>query len=165
MNKVTLFLVFIIFSTATVAEAQFRKDIDRADAFTGAVIKTDPPAAADGWMGALNMRMSHSYSMSFGSFGGQYQNLNAYTNHMFFDLSDRMTGQLDVSLLHSPFGSSYMTNNSNGMGTRVLIDNARLDYQLSSNSRISLQFSQRPYYSSPYGRYGNPYSGLNSYWH
>jgi len=79
---------------------------------------------------------------------------------MFFDISDRMNAQVDISLLHSPFGNSFMNNNN--LGTQIIVEQARLDYRLSENTRISLQFSQRPAYYGfgPYGR-GNFNSHYN----
>lgn len=139
----TLFLVFL--TTALVANAQFRDDLSyQPEEYTTSVASSKHSGPGN-WMNLLNMTMSHSYSMTFSSYGGQMQNMNAYTNHMFFDVSDRLKAQLDVSLLHSPFGNSFMTNN-NSLGTQIIIDQARLDYQLSPNARISFQFSQRPAY-------------------
>lgn len=139
----TLLLVFL--TTALIANAQFREDLSyQPEEYTTAVTSSQHSGPGN-WMNLLNMTMSHSYSMSFSSYGGQMQNMNAYTNHMFFDVSDRLKAQVDVSLLHSPFGNSFM-NNNNSLGTQIIIDQARLDYQLSPNARISFQFSQRPAY-------------------
>ncbi|MEX2602060.1 MAG: hypothetical protein WD355_10450, partial [Balneolaceae bacterium] len=127
--------------------------------YTGAIIQTAPSNSSN-WMSMLNMSMSHSYSMNFGSVGGQFQNLNAYTNHLYFDLSDNLDAYVDVSFLHSPFGNSFMTNQQNSLGGRILIDRAQLDYQISENSRLSIQFSQRPSYS-PFGHYPGSMYGRN----
>jgi hypothetical protein len=165
MNRYLLLIVISSISTVTVAEAQLREDVNRSNDFTGAVIKTDQPQ--DNTLGALmnsiNMTMNHSYSMNFGSVGGQFQNLNAYTNHMTFDFSENLTGHVDLSVLHSPFGNSYMNMGNNDLGARVIIDRAQLDYKISPNSSISIQFSQRPYYS-PYGM-GSMYGPRNQFWY
>ncbi|MEX0649299.1 MAG: hypothetical protein WEA56_00145 [Balneolaceae bacterium] len=158
--KVITTTLFLFLFTALVAEAQLRKDLSGSEDYTAAVTHTHPSSPGN-WMNLLNMTMSHSYSMTFSNIGGQAQNLNAYTNSMFFDLSDKFDAQVDVSVLHSPFGNSFMTNND--MGARVIIDQARIDFKPSENTRISLQFSQNPYYS-PYNRYGfgNYYSPYSS---
>ena len=145
-------LLVIILSSALIAEAQLRNDLHpQYEDFRGTITHTQGNSSSIGdWMNMLNMTMSHSYSMSFTNFGGQTQNINAYTNSMFFDVSDRMNAQVDVSLLHSPFGNNFMNNDN--LGTKIIIDQARLDYQLSPNASISIQFSQRPYYG--YGNYG-----------
>lgn len=150
----------ILLLSADFADAQLRKDLNpySNDDFTTSVTHTTQPGSTGSWMNLLNMTMSHSYSMSFSNFGGQMQNLNAYTNSMYFDVSDKLDAQVDISVLHSPFGNSFM-NNSSAMNTQIIVDRARIDYRLSENTRISLQFSQNPYYS-PFGNYGlgNPYS-------
>ncbi|WP_069130688.1 hypothetical protein [Rhodohalobacter halophilus] len=149
--------LIIIFSfTALVAEAQLRKDLQhQPEEYTGAVTHTHQASSPGSWMNLLNMTMSHSYSMSFTNFGGQTHNLNAYTNSMFFDVSDKLDAQLDVSVLHSPFGNSFM-NNTNNLGTQIIIDSAKIDYKFSENTRLSIEFSQNPY-RSMYGGYNSPF--------
>lgn len=150
----TLILIFTF--TALVAEAQLREDLRfQPEEYTGTVTHTQNGSSLGNWMNMLNMTMSHSYSMSFTNFGGQTQNLNAYTNSMFFDVSDKLDAQLNVSLLHSPFGNSFMNNDN--LGTQIIIDSARIDYKFSENTRISLEFSQNPYRNS-FGSYYSPFS-------
>lgn len=144
--KFNVLFILFFFITFSIAEAQLRDDLRSSNDYTGAVTHTQ--GSSNDLMDMLNMTMSHSYSMTFSNFGGQTHNINAYTNSMLFDLSDNLDAQVDVSVLHSPFGNSFMTNND--LGARVIIDRAKLDYRLSENAKISLEFSQRPYYS-PFG--------------
>lgn len=141
-------LVFTLLFTVAVANGQLREDLTYQPEQYTTTISANQNSGVGDWMNLLNMTMSHSYSMSFSNFGGQMQNINAYTNHMFFDVSERFKAQLDISVLHSPFGNSLM-NNEHSLGTQIIIDQARIDYQLSPNATISFQFSQRPTY---YGR-------------
>lgn len=153
MMKTGSLLAILFFSVTLIAEAQLRKDlVYQPEEYSASVMHSGNQNGPGSWMNLLNMTMSHSYSMNFSNFGGQMQNLNAYTNHMYFDISDRMKAQVDVSLLHSPFGNSFMNNDN--LGTQIIVDQARFDFKLSSNSTISIQFSQRPAYygMSPYGR-------------
>lgn len=163
MKKYLLILTVLTFGAVSIAEAQLRQDLNRSNDYTGAVVKTDQSTSGvlGDLMESLNMSMSHSYSMNFGSIGGQFQNLNAYTNHMTFDFSENLTGQVDVSVLHSPFGNSFMNMGSNDLGARVIIDRAQLDYQISPNTNLSIQFSQRPYHS-PFGM-GSMYGPRNHF--
>jgi hypothetical protein len=163
MKKYLLIVIVLTFGAVSIAEAQLRQDLNRSNDYTGAVIKTDQSGSGvlGDLMESLNMSMSHSYSMNFGSIGGQFQNLNAYTNHMTFDFSENLTGHVDLSVLHSPFGNSFMNMGNNDLGARVIIDRAQLDYQISPNSHISIQFSQRPYYS-PFGM-GSMYGPRNHF--
>lgn len=161
MKKILTFLLFIFLVTAVVANAQLREDLSYQPETYTTTLSSSQHAGPGNWMNMLNMTMSHSYSMNFSSIGGQMQNINAYTNHMFFDVSDRLKAQLDISLLHSPFGNSFM-NNNNSLDAQIIVDQARIDYQLSDNASISFQFSQRPaYYGygsfSPFNRMMRPW--------
>jgi len=151
--KYLILLFAISIFTCSVVEAQLRNDLGNSGDYSG-VISTDRNNSSGSWTDALNMTMNHSYSMTFSSFGGQMQNINAYTNSMLFDISENLDAQVDISFLHSPFGNSFMANES--LGSRIIIDRARLDYQISDRTNISFEFSQRPYYHSPfgYGGYG-----------
>lgn len=157
--KFLTFILLILFLSVSVADAQFRDGVGSSNDYTGTVSHTSD--SSPGIMNMLNMTMGHSYSMSFANFGGQTQNLNAYTNSMYFDISDKLDAQVDVSLLHSPFGNSFMTNND--MGAKVILDRARINYQLSEKASISFEVSQRPSYYSPYGGYGIGNSLNSSY--
>lgn len=105
-----------------------------------------------------DMQMSHSYSMTFSTFGGETQNINMYTNSMDFYFSDKLTGDLDISFMHSPFGSNLMQpDQGSAFNGKVFINNAQINYQLGKNAQISVQFSQNPYgYGYPYGMRGGP---------
>lgn len=162
-------LVILTIGLHSLASAQLRKDLDNSSELMGPVIKQNPSEGSN--LGNLfNMQMDHSYSMMFSSFGGQMQNMNAYTNTMHFFFSDKLTGRVDVSLLHSPFGNSFMPNNNgtgNGMNTEFILRNAELNYQISDKSNISIQVQQLPnhYGMNPWGmghqRYNPFYSRHN----
>ena len=161
MKKLFLSL-FVLFIAADITEAQLRQDLSPYhDEYSATLThQTSGQSMIGNWMNMLNMTMNHSYSMNFSNFGGQMQNLNAYTNHMRFDISDRLDAQVDVSLLHAPFGNSYLSGN-NDFGARIIIDQARINYQLSPNTNISIQFSQRPGY---YGHNAYGMSGFRSHY-
>lgn len=159
-NKITFLTLIILVIGVSTSNAQLREAQSRMADYMGPVIKQHESRAGN--LGNLfNMQMDHSYSMTFSSLGGQLQNLNAYTNTMRFFFTDRLTGRLDISLLHSPFGNSYMNHdNQTGIGADIIIRNAELDYQLGENSHIRVQFQQLPSYGygygiSPWSRYHN----------
>ena len=151
--KFSVLLIFIMLCAVSLTEAQLREDLSNGSDYSGVITYEQQPSSPGNWMNMLNMTMNHSYSMTFSSFGGQMQNLNAYTNSMLFDISDNLNARVDVSFLHSPFGNSFMGDNSS-LGSRIIVESARLDYKLSENSRITLEFSQRPYGYSPFSNYG-----------
>lgn len=161
MKKSILLLASILFFlAATSGYAQFREDQIRSSDITGNVIKDRPTGTFEN---LFNMQMSHSYSMMFGSYGGQYQNINAYTNTMQFFFTDRLTGRLDVSLLHSPFGNNFANGGNTGMGAEIILRNAELNYKFNENSSLHIQFQQVPAFGrnpwSPF--YRNPFGGFN----
>lgn len=167
--KSSVLIILLIVTFTSISHAQFRKDRQRASDLTGPVIKEDPSDGAK--LGNLfNMQMDHSYSMTFASAGGQYQNQNAYTNTMHFFFSDDLTGRVDLQLLHSPFGNNPMAGSNSKKNIQFRLRNAELNYDLSDNSSISVQFQQVPSYGygyspfnrSPFGRaYSSPFHQQN----
>lgn len=167
MKKTTLvstaLFVILMLAFGSVAHAQLRKDQGNNDELSGPIVKKEDPSEGANLGNLFNMQMDHSYSMMFSSYGGQMHNLNAYTNTMRFFFSDKLTGRLDLSLLHSPFGNSFMSNGSNnGLDAQFLIRNAELNYEISDKSNIRIQFQQVPagYGMNPWssGFYQNPFN-------
>lgn len=163
----------IAFSTLLIginAQAQFRQQEPNDYQYTGNILKpnsTTNTSALFKVFNSSNFKMHESYEMTFSSFGGHYYNQNILTSSMLFRLTPRLTGQLDLSMAHSPFGQGFITNNKDQV--RFFVRNADLNYRIGKNSAISLHFSQIPYssYFSPYGYsplgYGyNPF-GYNGY--
>lgn len=168
LNAASLVLLAMLVSTT--GYAQLRSDLMAPPQVTSIEASTPskPLGSVGSWMNLIPMTMSHSYSASFGTFGGQTMNLNAYTNRTQFQFTERFTGEMSLSFLHSPFGMSPFASaqQNNGLNGRFQVDYARLNYQISDKAMISVEFSQRPY--SAYGPYGvgsgfgtNPY-GLGS---
>ncbi len=149
----------VLLALVSTADAQLREEQDKVSEYSGPIVKKYDREPGN-WSNLFNMQMDHSYSMMFGSFGGQYQNINAYTNTMHFFFSDRLSGRLDLSLLHSPFGGSFMNNGNGGLETQLIIRNAELSYELGERSNLRIQFQQLPSYGYGYGM--NPW-GFNQY--
>lgn len=152
-------IVLLLFGISSIASAQLRENIGSSADLTGPVVKQNHSEGSN-LSNLFNMQMDHSYSMMFSSFGGQMQNMNAYTNTMHFFFTEDLTGRVDLSLLHSPFGNNFMSNNS-GMNTQFMIRNAELNYQISNKSNLRLQFQQVPGYGmNPWTSdlYRNPFN-------
>lgn len=156
-----IFFTIAIFTLSSVITyGQFREDLNKGN-YSGPIIQQQQQPEPGNWSNLFNMKMSHSYSMNFMSMGGQYRNVNAYTNHMDFFFTERLTGELDVSLMHSPFGQGF-SNTNNQLGANIVIRNAELNYQLGEKSHISIQFQQYPYSYYDRGPFSNPF-GFNRY--
>lgn len=160
ISFVTLALLMFVF-IHSMASAQLRQNQYKSTDYMGNVVveRDQEPGTLSN---LFNMTMDHSYSMMFGSFGGEYQNLNAYTNTMHFFFSDRMTGRLDLSVLHSPFGNSYLNSGNSNQQVDFIIRNAELNYELSEKSSITFQFQQVPAYGYGYGYGYNRYSPFSN---
>lgn len=146
------------------AFAQFRSDLSSRNDYRGPIVNTEQPGVQK-WLNNFfsNIKMSHSYTMSFASYGGSYQNINAYTNTMEFAFNPKLTGRVDISLLHSPFGGTNNFSDSNSdFGTKVVIQNAELNYKISDRALISIQYQQIPSYYG-YNPYGYGYSRYDRY--
>ena len=106
--------------------------------------------------------MSHSYEMSFGSFGGQASSLGMYTNTMMFQFSQKLAARVDVAFAHSLLNNGMR----NPLGPdadrgQVFLRNAEIAYRPTENMRLHLSVRQSPYggYMNPYGYGYNPYYG------
>lgn len=141
----------LIFGTAN---AQLRSDLSSPYDYSGPIINRSAPTVESGLNRFFNsIKMDHSYSMSFSSYGGGYQNVNAYTNTLTFDISPRMDGRVDVSFLHSPFGNN-LAQGQTSFQNQVIIRNAELNYKISDNATIRFQYQQLPSGYYGYGGYG-----------
>lgn len=135
--------------------AQLRDHLNKPSDYSGPIVKEHDPSDGANLGNLFNMQMSHSYSVNFMSFGGQYQNLNAYTNTMQFFFTDKLTGRVDLSLMHSPFGGNAMNGFDAQKEVQFILRNAELNYQLSDNTSLHLQVNQYPQGYGYYPGYGD----------
>lgn len=159
MKKTTFLLLLSSFLFTISASAQLRENVASYYDFSGPIINRDSPTVDNALNRFFNsIEMSHSYSMNFSSFGGGYQNVNAYTNTLQFSLSPRLNGRVDVSFLHSPFGGNLAQGQSS-FQNQVVIQNAELNFKISEKAFIRFQYNQLPsgFGYNPYGynRFGN----------
>ncbi len=153
-------LIFVVALISASAFGQLRSDLPGYYDYTGPLINESAPTVESGLNRFFSrVKMQHSYSMSFNSFGGSYQNVNAYTNTLLFNISPRMNARVDVSFLHSPFGGSQNIAGTSNFQNQVLIRNAELNYKISDKAFIHIQYQQLP---SGFGYGYNPY-GYNRY--
>lgn len=163
MKRIFSLTVFFSLFISLQLSAQLREDLNKRYHSQNTVVNTSAPTIQSSLNNFFmnNVSMSHSYSMNFGSVGGSFQNVNAYTNTMQFAFTPQFTGRLDVSFLHSPFGQSNMMNSNNALGGEILIRNAELNYQINENAHIKLQYQQLPRSFGFYNPYG--YNRFNNF--
>lgn len=164
----TLFALLIVLVATDTTQAQLRNDLPSAYNVSGPTLMVESQPVADRrQFGLSSLRMGHSYEMTMGSFGGQVYNQNMYTNSLYMQFNEKMSGRLDVAFAHSPFGSTVPGMSQTG---RVFVRNAEFNYALSDRTNINFSFRQIPggmgYYGNPYGYGGygySPYFGRNRY--
>ncbi|MFN1835841.1 hypothetical protein AB2B38_011300 [Balneola sp. MJW-20] len=164
MKKLLLPFILILAFSLTL-HAQKRDDLVKPHEYSGPFVNTRALSVESGLANFFKnrVRMSHSYSMNFASMGNSFQNVNAYTNTLEFFFSEDLTGRVDVSFLHSPFGGSGMYGNN--MSPQVMVRNAELNYRIGDNTRIQLQYQQQPrgFGYGRFGGFGNRFYGYDRY--
>lgn len=149
----SLLCLVVMLSVATPAQAQLRETAQQNSSVVTKLYDTGASAtnALGNLFGAENFNMSHSYQMSFSSFGGNASSMGMYTNSMMWQFNSDWAARVDVSVAHPLANSGAFGNRE----TKVFLRNAEVAYQPSENMKIHLQVQQNPYgrYSSPYGRY------------
>jgi hypothetical protein len=146
----SLLCLVVVLSLATPAQAQLRETARAGNAPTKLY---DSGANAGDLLGSLfgaeQFRMSHSYGMSFSSFGGQSSSMGMYTNSMMWQFNSAWAARVDVGVAHSLGGQPFGDQRA-----KVFLRNAEVAYRPSENMQVRLQVQQ-----SPYGRYVGPYGG------
>src|SRR5699024_9761286 len=142
IQKSFLLLFVLMFASTAVSYAQLRKDRIANDEYSGPIFKKEDPSEGANLSNLFNMTMDHSYVMTFGSVDGHYRNLNMYTNTMRFYFTEKLTGRVDLSILHSPFGGSNINGLNAQNEVKFIIRKAELDYDISENSSLHIRFQQ-----------------------
>lgn len=158
----------IVFLTFSIALGQLKNQMPQAVNVGDAMFAPNKNIFL-GIFNPANFKMTHSYSLSYTSFGKNGLALGVYTNSMFYKISDPLSVQLDLSLVHSPyntFGRQFQ-NQFNG----IFINRAALNWRPSENTLINIEFRSLPstfYYGSPYGYYPGWYryddAGFNDWY-
>ena len=138
------------------ADAQFRSELPTRDASAAVTSAGASSLGLARLFASDKFRLSHSYEMSYTSFGSQGLGLGVYTGSLRWQPTDKLAGRADLAVATSPFGDGA-TQQAFGFGqdtpARVYLRNAELAYKPTENSMIRFQVQQSPYgpYASPYG--------------
>lgn len=156
-----LLLSFLLLSVVTVF-GQFKDPgFPTSTIRDGIVAKDNGPLL--GFLNSENFKMTHSYNLSYSTFGNQGLALGVYTNSMFYKIADNFNVQLDASIVHSPY-SSFGKDVTNQL-TGLYISKAAINYQPWKDFNITVQYRRAPNYYNPYfnryddgfGYYDNPF--------
>jgi|GEM_PF-446204 len=136
-----------VFSTLLVAAlipasafGQLRKDTD----VNMARALTQPKIA--GILGLFGLHpekfsMTHSYSLSFVSFGGKVFNQGLYLNTMRYQLTDPLSVHLQLGIAHHPLGGQLQGTSPR---SEIFISRAGFEYAPTKNLKLQLEYSQQP---------------------
>ena len=98
--------------------------------------------------------MSHSYSMSYLSAGGQGITQGLYLNTMSYQFAVPLTLTLQLGMAHSPFQGN---NTANILQNGFFVSGAQVKYKPTEKTTVQLEFRQMPYQYYP-GYYFSPRS-------
>jgi hypothetical protein len=162
-STLSLLCLVVFLGMATPVQAQLRQDVREDRSEVKLYEQAGPGFTLNKLFSPEHFRMSHSYEMSFGSFGGNTSSLGMYTNTMQWQFNQKLAARVDVSVAHTPFGGGQF--GQDGQNPRVFLRNAEIAYRPSDNMLLHLSVRQSPYgsYMGPYG-YMNPYMSPYGYY-
>ena len=150
-------LILAIIVVNGIVSAQFKTKINDDPSVSQSFVRSDDSGLLFGWFDPGKLKMAQSYSLSYQTFGRNGLALGVYTNSLSYQISQPLSVQMDVSVMHSPYSSlgSDFTKSLTG----IYLSRAELNYKASDNMLFQIQYRQLPA-SLYYGGYG--YSGM--YW-
>ncbi len=154
--KTVLVLVVINF----IAVGQFRSQSEATSSVASSMIRQDDGGLLFGWFDPSRFTISNSYSLSYTTSGGKGLSLGTLTSSLAYQISNPLSVQFDVSLVHSPY------NNLGGNFTKeisgVYLSRAELNYRPSKITLLQIQYRQLPamYWLNNFDRF-NFMSGLD----
>jgi len=155
MRKFVIFSMLIFLPLVTLG--QFKTHREKTD--FGDQLKSANTQGVVGLLGLDPSRfhMSHSYTMSYTSFGEQGITQGLYLNTMSYEFNIPLKMSLQLGYMHQPFQGG---NNNPVFKNSPFVAGAALEYKPSENTLIHFEFNQRPY--STY-RYMSPLRGYLPY--
>lgn len=140
--RTTIGCVAAILLIAGTAVGQLKSKPEERPSVSESIIRSDNSGLMFGWFDPSRLTMHHSYSLSYSSFGGQALSLGVYTNSLFYQLSDPLSVQFDLSLIHSPYNTFGPEFGKNLSG--LYLSRAQLNYRPMENMWLQVQFRQVP---------------------
>ncbi|MDZ7372634.1 MAG: hypothetical protein ONB23_01570 [candidate division KSB1 bacterium] len=150
MMRRAIAVPLLVLLTAVQAAGQLKSQ-GQAVSVREQLAHTPSPGTIMGFLGLdpMKFHMQHSYTLSVASFGGQTYTQGLYLNTMTYQFSPRLVAQLQLGMLHQPFGSPGTVPG----GRNLFVSGARVLYRPFKNTTLHFQYVARPY----------PYPGLSPY--
>lgn len=158
MKKIFALLITILFFSTSLSAQYKGYDDDKPKYNTG----TNNMIL--GFINPNNFTMNHSFSMSMVNTGYGNVSLTSYINTMNYRISNKLNISADVKFQFSPYASSIygpesaanLQNDLNG----ISLSRASLNYRLSENSVINVEFrqiDQSDYFNNYNNNFYNPF--------
>jgi hypothetical protein len=145
-------MVLLVFSI--IAVGQFRSQPEARSSVGESLLRPDDGGLLFGWFDPSRLTIHNSYSLSYTTSGSKGYSLGELTSNIAYQISNPLSVQFDVSLLHSPFNNlgGNFANNISG----IYLSRAELNYQPSKNLLFQIQYQQLPamYWLNNYDRFG-----------
>jgi hypothetical protein len=137
-----------------VAVSQFRSQPEATSSVAGSMIRQDDGGLLFGWFDPSRLTIHHSYALSYMTGGGTNLSLGTLTSSLAYQISNPLSLQFDISLIHSPYNNlgGNFTKNISG----VYLTRAELNYRPSKSTLLQIQFRQLPamYWMNSFDRFG-----------
>jgi hypothetical protein len=152
--KILIKTVLVLIVVSFMAIGQFKSQPEASSSVAGSMIRQDDGGLLFGWFDPSRLSMRNSYSLSYTTSGGKGFSLGTLTSSLAYQISNPLSVQFDVSLIHSPYnnlGGNFAKDISG-----VYLSGAELNYRPSKNTLLQIQFQQLPsmYWLNGYDRFG-----------
>jgi hypothetical protein len=149
-NLLIIVLMLVIISTNTIG--QFKSRPETTPSVSESLIRPDGGGLLFGWFNPSRLTINNSYTLSYTTSGRQGFSLGTLTSSLAYQISNPLSIEFDLSLMHSPFnnlGGNFAKNISGFYLTR-----AELNYKPSKDILFQVQFRQLPalYWLNNYDR-------------
>jgi len=151
--KILIKTATVLFIVSVIATSQFRSQPEARSSAGESLLRSDD-GLLFGWFDPSRLTIHNSYSLSYSTSGGRGYSLGALTSNIAYQISNPLSVQFDVSLLHSPFNNLGDTFTKDISG--IYLSRAELNYRPNKNMWLQIQYRQLPamYWLNNYDRFG-----------
>jgi hypothetical protein len=156
MMRLLAWSVLAVVLVCGTLSSQFKTKMSDEPSVSQSLVRSDDGGLLFGWFDPGKLKMAQSFSMSYQTFGQNGFALGVYTNSLSYQVSEPLSLQMDVSLMHSPYNSIGGDFGKSLSG--IYLSRAELNYKPSDNMLFQIQFRHLPP-GLYYGGYG--YNGMD----
>jgi opacity protein-like surface antigen len=155
MKRSIIAVVAAALVCASASMAQFRSQVEGARVSDG--VASQGSSLFFGWFNPERFHMSHSFDLSYSTFGGQGMSLGTYTNSMTYQFADNLNARADLSLSFSPYNSFSTFGGKKNDLSSLYLSRAEVNYKPWENVQVRFQYRQVPYGNYYYSPFYNPW--------